>query len=87
VDIPDKLMDHMRNGPLSAQLNLDNKLKSREKAIARQKFDKDLEEEFFRRTGIRNTSEDFKLENLMNKYEYDMEKFKLEDKKKRRLMR
>jgi hypothetical protein len=74
----------MQMGPLAGQLNLDSKLNAREKAKAKKKFDKEAEEEFFRRTGIRNTSEDYKLENLMSKYEYDMEKFKLEDRKKMR---
>lgn len=84
LDIPDKLKAALRTGPLANQINIDNKLSAREKAKAKKKFDAELEEEFFRSTGIRNEAEDCTLENMMNKYEYDMEKFKLEDRKKMR---
>lgn len=87
LDIPEKLKAQMQTSHVGRQLNLDNKLSAREKAKAKKKFDEEAEEEFFQRTGIRNTAEDYKLENMINKYEYDMEKFKLEDRKKLRLQR
>lgn len=55
---------------------------AREKAKARQKYQAEKDKEFFERTGIRDESEDFTLENLMNRYEYDMAELKLQDKKK-----
>ena len=77
----------MQMSPMGRQLNLESKLSAREKAKAKKAFDLEVDEEFFKRTGIRNEAEDFKLDNMMNKYEYDMEKFKLEDRKKMRLQR
>lgn len=45
---------------------------AREKAKAKQKYEAEKAKEFFEKTGIRDESEDFKLENMINKYEFDM---------------
>ena len=58
-------------------------MSAREKAKAKAKHEKEQDEEFFRRTGIRNESEDHTIENLMDVYEYDMAVMAAEEKKKR----
>jgi len=58
-------------------------MSAREKAQARAKLKERTEAEFFERTGIRNEAQDWTMENLMNRYDYDMAKLEKEDKKKR----
>lgn len=60
---------------------------AREKAKAKQKYEAEKAKEFFEKTGIRDESEDFKLENMINKYEFDMAQMKLQDRKKRKEQR
>lgn len=64
-------------------MDLDNKMSAREKAKAKAKFEKEQDEEFFRRTGIRNEAEDFTLDNMLDMYEYEMALLTAEEKKKR----
>lgn len=84
MDVPEKLKAYMKTTPIANQVDLDNRMSAREKAKARQKAQKLADQEFFERTGIRDESEDFNLENLVNQYEYDMAKMEQEDKKKMR---
>lgn len=62
-------------------------MSAREKAKAKQKFQEEKDKEFYERTGIRDQSEDFTLENMTKKYEYDMAEFELEDRNKLRAQR
>jgi hypothetical protein len=72
----------MKSHPLGKQLNLDSKLNQRERLLAKKKFDEEFEKKFFERTGIRNESEDWNLENLINKYEFDMAQMEKEERSK-----
>jgi len=49
-------------------------MSAREKAKAKAETRKKEEEEFFERTGIRDESEDFNIDNLMNSYEFESAK-------------
>jgi len=50
--------------------------------LAKKKYDEELEQKFFERTGIRNEAEDWNLENLINKYEFDMAQMEKDEKVK-----
>ena len=78
------MKDYLKTTPLAKQVDLDNRMGAREKAKAKQKYKAEKDKEFFERTGIRDESEDFNLDNLINKYEFDMAQMKLEDRKKRK---
>jgi hypothetical protein len=49
-------------------------LSLREKQKAKRKSEDDEERQFFEQTGIKDLSKDFSMENLIKKYEYDMER-------------
>ena len=72
LDIPDKLKAHLKGSPLGAQLDLENRMSAREKAAAKAKMEEKEAQDFFERTGIRDESADWTLDNMINSYEYEM---------------
>ena len=67
---------------MGRQVQLDSRLSAREKAEARKKYEAEQEAEFFERTGIRNEAEDWKLDTMVTKYEYDMALMRRADEKR-----
>lgn len=78
LDIPDKLKDYIKLTPIAKQIELDNKMSRREKIKAKAKLQEQAEEEFEKRTGIRNEANDINMENLITEYEYDMARLEQE---------
>lgn len=50
----------------------------REKIKAKAKLQEQAEEEFEKRTGIRNEANDINMENMITEYEYDMARLEQE---------
>ena len=57
-------------------------MSAREKAIAKAKLDKKVDEDFFERTGIRDETEDWKMGNMINEYKYMRAKEELQEERK-----
>jgi len=76
MEIPEKIKDFLQTSPLAksyaSQVELENRMSAREKAKARQKHEDVKDKEFFERTGIRDESADWKAQNLVTKFKYDM---------------
>lgn len=62
----------MKASPIGKQLEIDNRMSLREKQKAQERAKQLADEEFTKQTGIRNKAEDYSLENMMRKFEYDM---------------
>jgi len=72
LDVPDKLKAYLKGSFLGAQLDLENRMSAREKAAAKAKLEEKEANELFDRTGIRDKSADWTLDNMVNEYEYEM---------------
>ena len=75
LDVPDELKAIVKTH--FSQLDVDNKMSRREKHKALMKLKKDSDQRFFEETGIRNEAEDYDMDKLINKYNYDQEKMRL----------
>jgi len=58
-------------------------LSNREKLKARKKLEKEVDDRFSEQTGIRNEADDYDMENMIKKYEYDMAQIDLQDSRKK----
>jgi SOS-response transcriptional repressor LexA len=72
VDLPDKVKEQLKASPIGKQLEIDNRMSLREKQKAQERAKQLADEEFTKQTGIRNKAEDYSLENMMRKFDYDM---------------
>jgi hypothetical protein len=72
--VPDEIKDRMKTGVIGKQLEIDQKLSLREKAKAKRKAEDEEDRLFFEQTGIKDKSKDFTMENLVKKYQFDMER-------------
>ena len=82
-DVPEKYKRQLKDSPIGAQLNIENKMSVREKQKAQQRATEDMEAEFTAKTGIQNKSKFMNLEHLMAKFKYDMKVIQ----KKQRMLR
>eukprot|EP00347_Sterkiella_histriomuscorum_P005977 403354542 len=83
-EIPDEFKSELKSVPEAADINLEQKMSLREKQKALKKFKQDQDREFEEKTGIVNKSENWTMDNLIKKYQYDMAQYdkKLEKMKK-----
>jgi len=72
LDLPEELKAKMREGELGRQIKVESKLSLREKQKAKKAYEEREDQEFYEKTGIKDTSKDYNLDNLIKKYEYDM---------------
>ena len=65
----------MKKGLIGKDLDLESKLSLREKQKRKKELEEEAEKVFYEKTGIKNTGKDLSFENLIKKYEYDMNKY------------
>lgn len=72
--VPEELVDKMKQGNIGRDFKIEQKMSLREKQKAKRKAEDEEERVFFDQTGIKDLSKDFTMDNLIKKYEYDMQR-------------
>ena len=72
--VPEELVDKMKQGNIGRDFKIEQKMSLREKQKAKRKAEDEEERAFFDQTGIKDLSKDFTMDNLIKKYEHDMQR-------------
>lgn len=73
--VPDELREKMRQSQSGKDLKIEDKMSLREKAKSKKRIEEMEDRLFYEKTGIKDLSKDYSMENLIKKYEHDMLKF------------
>jgi hypothetical protein len=72
--VPDELKDRLKSSEMGKDLNIEQKMSLREKQKAKKRAEEEEERMLYEQTGIVDKSKDFSMENLIKKFQYDMER-------------
>lgn len=72
--VPDEFKDRLKTSELGKELNIEQKMSLREKQKAKKRAEEEEERALYEQAGIRDKSKDFTMENLIKKYQHDIER-------------
>ena len=83
--VDDEIKETINQSPLKGKIDLQSKLSLRDKQKMKKKVQEMDEQIFFEQTGLKDTSKDISMDNLIKKYERDMAKYEKKFAKMREL--
>ncbi len=72
--VPDEFKDRLKASEIGKGLNIEQKLSLREKQKAKKRAEEEEERVLYEQTGLRDKSKDFSMDNLIKKFQFDMER-------------
>ncbi len=72
IIVPDEFKERMKSSSLGKEFNIEQKMSIRERQKAKRHAEDEEERLLFEQTGLKDKSKDFTMDNLIKKYEYDM---------------
>ena len=72
--VPDEFKDRLKASEIGKGLNIEQKVSLREKHKAKTRAEEEEERVLYEQTGLRDKSKDFSMDNLIKKFQFDMER-------------
>ena len=72
--MPEEFKDRLKQSEIGKDLNIEQKMSLREKQRAKKRAEEEEERAIYEQTGLRDKSKDFTMENLIKKFQYDMDR-------------
>lgn len=72
--VPEEFKDRLKQSEIGKDLNIEQKMSLREKQRAKKRAEEEEERAIYEQTGLRDKSKDFTMENLIKKFQYDMDR-------------
>ncbi len=72
--VPDEFKDRLKASEIGKGLNIEQKMSLREKQKAKKRAEEEEERVLYEQTGLRDKSKDFSMDNLIKKFQFDMER-------------
>ena len=72
--VPDEFKDRLKASEIGKNLNIEQKMSLREKQKAKKRAEEEEERVLYEQTGLRDKSKDFSMDNLIKKFQFDMER-------------
>lgn len=72
--VPEEFKDRLKQSEIGKDLNIEQKMSLREKQRAKKRGEEEEERAIYEQTGLRDKSKDFTMENLIKKFQYDMDR-------------
>jgi len=74
IIVPDELKDRLKTSDIGKDLNIEQKMSLRDKQKAKKRAEEEEERLLYEQTGLKDKSKDFSMDNLIKKFQFDMER-------------